>query len=65
MAVQRLDPQTHILAYNPDFLHVSPVALMDDTVLTHAEAGYEKAPESNSGASSGLLRLGLNQRPSD
>ena len=42
-----------------DFLGVTPDALMDDSVLIRAEAGYKKPPSKRGPWK--LLRLGLNK----
>ncbi|NEG89809.1 hypothetical protein GFD25_07410 [Bifidobacterium aerophilum] len=48
-----------------DFLGTSANALMDDTMLKQLQGMGNKKASENSEASNKLLRLGLNQRPSD
>lgn len=52
------------MVHAADFLKTKPESLMDDSLMCRMMGDTKKA-DSEEPASDGLLRLGLNQRPSD
>ena len=52
------------MVHAADFLKTKPKSLMDDSLMRRMVGDTRKA-DSEESASDGLLRLGLNQRPSD